>query len=465
MRKAVWCHVTLLVIAAFSFQTAEGDDWYPFSQRYENWQQGNPFMMGALHNCLPVDHLPERMARFKAAGLNTLISHEYHARHFHLAAHQAGLKWATWHPERFASPGWRSGKGATARDVLAAALETPGCAFIQVSDGPKTEKHLDNIAAFSRWLRQQAPNSLQFSNLSITKIDHDLFVDKTQPDVFSFYNYPLATGNADDSSFLPQLKWARDSARKHQLPFWMYVQSWGQEAGSAERPLRNPDEADIRYLLFTFLAHGGNGVLFFLYYGHDAVPMVADIAVDEARAPAKDHRYENTVKTRTWHAVKDVAPEIHTLSRALLNLRTKNPIGYTGDPPARCDRFTGHGSLQSVANNANLREPTLVSFFVDRSGEEYFMVVNLVHGENMRKIEGTRDILLTFDHRVEQVERFNRATGRVETLRTRKGEQQTRSLIIRLEGGTGDLFKWSTGNRWDLRRERGCKRVGTKIGF
>ena len=176
--------------------------WYPYNQRYREWQAKRPFMMGGLHNGLPMDRLPERVARFKAAGLNTLIGHEFHTWHFFEAAREAGLEWATWNPaERSASPNWRWGHdGSTAYEVIARAIrQTPGCSFIQTCDGPKTEEHMNNIAAFSKWLDREFPGILSVTCLSIAKIDHDRYVKKARPDVFAYYtsysalNVPLMT--------------------------------------------------------------------------------------------------------------------------------------------------------------------------------------------------------------------------------------------------------------------------------
>ena len=78
------------------------------------------------------------------------------------------------------------------------------------------------------------------------------------------------------------------------------------------------------------------------------------------------------------------------------------------------------------------------------------MVVNLVRGENMSKMDGLRTLRLSFDKDVTEVERLNRLTGLVETLSTTDGDTE-RFLDIQLEGGTGDLWKWPGGS-WDLRQ-------------
>ena len=167
--------------------------------------------------------------------------------------------------------------------------------------------------------------------------------------------------------------------------------------------------------------------------------------------------------------MRDVAPEVQTLARALLNLRSKDPVAYAGDgtfwdngvpgypgynpvAPVRLTAFEGHGALKYVKVAEGKDMGLLVGFFDDEAGEEYFMVVNLAHGPNLSKMDGARTVRLTFDGTVGQIERLNRLTGLIETLRTREGEADMHVLDVQLEGGTGDLFKWSNGRSWDLRQ-------------
>ena len=78
------------------------------------------------------------------------------------------------------------------------------------------------------------------------------------------------------------------------------------------------------------------------------------------------------------------------------------------------------------------------------------MAVNLAHGLNMSKVDGMRRVRLTFDKGIETIERLNRLTGLVETLKTQE-QGDARVLDAFLEGGTGDLFKWSNGKPWAMR--------------
>ena len=119
--------------------------------------------------------------------------------------------------------------------------------------------------------------------------------------------------------------------------------------------------------------------------------------------------------------------------------------------PEKCAAFEGHGALRSVANVRTADYPVLIGFFDDESGQEYFMVVNLVHGLNVSKMDGARTVRLTFGSEVKRIERLNRMSGLVESLRTKPDSNGTRILDLQLEGGTGDLFKWANGKAWALR--------------
>lgn len=436
--------------------------WYPFSEHYTKWQKDRPLMMAGMHNCVPNDHVTNRVARFKASGLNTFVwlkpgkAHEYFR-----AAHEAGISWAGGH--RGGIP------------VVAEALKIPGCSYIMTADEPSgtTPEDFAKIAPLAEWMRKNHPEIPQFVQFSIAKADHDAVVEATKPDIFSFDQYPLYGDGSLDEHYLYNVMWGRQTAQKYKLPYWMWVQSFGRSVNKPPTDLRMPDEADTRFLVFTLLAHGGTGVQFFIYYMYGlGLPMTAQSMVDDlyverpGSEPAANHKYENTVTNRSWFAVRDVAPEVQTLARALLNLRSKDPVAYSGGNklwdrgapgyairpkvPFRLEAFEGHGGLKSAKVVEGEDMGVLVGFFDDKQDEEYFMVVNLAHGLNMSKLDGARTVRLTLDKGIETIERLNRLTGLIETLRTKK-EGDARVLDVQLEGGTGDLFKWSNGNPWDLR--------------
>ena len=445
--------VTMALLVMFCGHAAFA--WYPYGARYTQWQKSRPMLFAGLHNSVPRDRLPERIARFKAAGLNTFIwAKPGNAHHFFRTAHEANLAWACWS---------RGGE-----KVIAEAMKIPGNAFIMIGDEPsdKDPEEIAEIAGLAAWVRETYPDTITFTNLSITKCEHDAYIRACHPDLFSFDHYPLQRDGATHDNYLYDLAWGRQTAMRHRLPYWIYLQSYGRVEDTPSYAYRNPDEADIRFLVFTFLAHGGTGIQWFMYYGYEE-SMVVDARVpDTGRTPAEKHTYEASYATRAWFAIRDVAPEVQALSRVMLNLRPTGEVGYVGNGllwdheapayskgpvvPFRSERFTGHGALRSIEflDDANLG--AMVGLFDDAAGEAYFMVVNLQHGANMSKMDGLKTLRLVFDPAVEQIERLNRLSGRVEVLGT-TADADRRTLDVRLEGGTGDLFKWSNGKPWALR--------------
>ena len=430
--------------------------WYPYGEKYNRWQEDRPLMAGALHNSVPQDHLTERMARFKAGGLNTVIWWKLgNSKHIFRAAHDRGLEWA----------GGPQGGPPVIEDVL----KIPGCAFIFAGDEPSSERELDDIAEICDWMWKEHPGIPVFANLSIVKIDHDLYIETCKPDIFSFDHYPLMRNGLTQRSYTFNLAWGRQTARTYRLPYWMFLQAYGREQEEPNHAYRIPGEADTRFLIFSFLAHGGTGIMYYHYYGHPEGMVIDREVIKPGRDPVDRHKYENTVMSRAWYGVRDATPEVQNLARALINLRTRDPIAYAGDGrfwdhpaphysrhnpkrPVERRRFRPRGALKAVRVSEGEDMGLLVGLFDDEKGEEYFMVVNLAHGLNMSKMDGARTVRLTFDPSVQQIERLNRMTGRVETLRT-KQHGGVRVLDIQLEGGTGDLFKWSNGNPWDLREK------------
>ena len=51
----------------------------------------------------------------------------------------------------------------------------------------------------------------------------------------------------------------------YQVPYWMWLQAMGREEEKASYAYRIPDEADMRFLVFTALAHGVTGIQFYCH--------------------------------------------------------------------------------------------------------------------------------------------------------------------------------------------------------
>ena len=418
--------------------------WYEYPERYERWQTQRPLTMAAWHQSIPHDHLPERIARYKAAGLNTFFYvAPNQAAHFFRAAHEGGLEWQT---------GLRASP-----EIIEQTLAMPGCSALLVDDEPSMRNlsEEEQTALYAQlkdridWAHTHYPDMLAYINLSIMKIDLDRYVQTCRPDVFSFDMYPLHRGGFTHSNYLRLVNLGRHTAMKYHLPFWMVLQAWGRDHELEDYAYRIPDQADLRFLVFSLLAHGGTGMHFYHYYGEEA--LVDDFGVESTTEtdPELQH-YENSRPSRAWFALRDLAPEVRNLGRALLALRPKGEVAYAGCLPDEGKPLQNHALLRAVDPGSAPDAQALIGFFDDQKGAEYSMVVNLRHGPNLSKVDAAATLRLVFTKSVEKIERLNRFTGQIEELRTEPGENETQVLDLWLEGGTGDLFRWPAGHPWPV---------------
>lgn len=84
----------------------------------------------------------------------------------------------------------------------------------------------------------------------------------------------------------------------------------------------------------------------------------------------------------------------------------------------------------------NPRRDALLGFFEDDARDDYLMVTNIWHEKDTSAFDAVQTITLTFAPEVRTIARLSRETGRPETLVVPDGK-----LVLRLPGGTGDLFK------------------------
>lgn len=439
--------VALLLLAASAAQA-----WYPLHDRYARWQKDRPLTFGGWHNCCPEDgRIAERIERFKAAGLNEFLWIKPAPEWFRAAA-EAGLPWRT------------SMRGSRKR-VHEVMTSTPGCAGLATAYGPYDQSdELEDLVEWTAWSRKNFPDVLSYAMLVDRRFDYDRYIKQCAPDILAVEHFPIDEQGHSKPAYFPWLAKVADAARRNHLPLWVTIQAFTPILARPRLPTfadSQLDEADMRFQVFLSLAHGATGMHFFMYYGHE-MSLVVDLGTPDpgSTGAGLPQKYESTMLNRAWYAVRDMAPEVQTLGRALLQLRPSGPVTYAGAVPANTTAFEGDGPLRSVAATDDPEAPLAIGRFDDAAGEAYFMVVNLVRGPRMSKLDGARTVRLTWNREVQAVERLNRLTDDVETLATdatkatEGGETGTRILDIRLEGGTGDLFKWSNGSAWDLRPPR-----------
>ncbi|MAE67837.1 MAG: hypothetical protein CMJ18_26585 [Phycisphaeraceae bacterium] len=405
---------------------------FPYTDRYEAWSADREFPLGAWHsgeNPVPTLTPSQRIDRYLNAGLNQFVAVDAFNNNGNLQ--QAALDGLE--SQLIATTG-----NSYQQNILHAESIGSGPTAVSVFDEP-VDAEIADVASRITWAQQQtqigvphAEAPLIYANLSALSIDIDDYLNSTTTDVLSYDRYPLFLDGTTDAHYFAEMDLVRRAALQHNLPMWMIQQAWSRESGGGQM-LRIPSPSDMRFQAFSFMGYGGLGINYFVYLFSSFPDAIIDFDINQP--------------TGVYDSIRDMAPEIRALGRALRMLRPQGDVEYFGDAITEFDGVTPFVSTAARRLfNVESVDSGQVSFFVDEAGEEYFMLVNLKHGPNLDKHQAADTMRLFLDPNVLALERLNRHTGRVEILPTLDNQPGgNRYLDIDLEGGTGDLFKFSTG--------------------
>ncbi len=107
------------------------------------------------------------------------------------------------------------------------------------------------------------PNYASEEQLGTTTYDEHvrLFMETLQPDVLCMDHYPIFhPGHDGREAYCENLATMREHALAHAIPFWNFfnIMPYG--------PHTDPTEGQLRWQIFTSLAYGARGVLYFCYF-------------------------------------------------------------------------------------------------------------------------------------------------------------------------------------------------------
>ncbi|MBP1996002.1 cohesin domain-containing protein [Paenibacillus eucommiae] len=177
-----------------------------------------------------------------------------------------------------------------------------------------------------------------------------------QPDVLVYDNYPFKTIHELLSGYYANLEVIRRQSLLGDIDFWSYILS----VGAANDHLRAPTENEIRYHIYTNLAYGAKGIIYFTYWTpaanwgfHDGL-----ILQDGTRN-----------SSYTW--AKNINSELLQLGPTLTSL-TSQAVYHTGTLPESTTALPANFFLQPD----DLAKPWIISDFTDSSGQRFVMIVN-----------------------------------------------------------------------------------------
>lgn len=198
------------------------------------------------------------------------------------------------------------------------APEGPACWGYYLDDEPKVEEFARR-AGEVRALREKRPGKLGYINLypSHATPKHygvatyeeyvSRFLKEVDPDVLCFDRYPLMNPDIDErDGYCENLDVIRRHAMKAGVPFWNFFCSIGYGRHY------DPTESQLMWQIYTSVAYGAKGVLYFCYWtpdgGSDFVRGGAVITVDGR--PTRHYEQAKRVNAR----FKNLGPTLMKLT-------------------------------------------------------------------------------------------------------------------------------------------------------
>lgn len=195
-----------------------------------------------------------------------------------------------------------------------------------------------------------------------TYADHlDKYLQIVKPRVLSYDHYCLMRDGSDRRDYFENLSLIREHGLRYGVPPWNIILSHPHLA------YRDPTVGEMRWQVYTSLAYGMKGIMWFTYWTVEAWGNKGEVGiVDGAGKPA-----------RLYPIVRELNGEMKVLGRTLLGL-TSTGVFHTGETPAGCRRL-GPDALVSAPVDVSL----VLGFFRDEKGVDYVMVVNSDHDESV----------------------------------------------------------------------------------
>ena len=407
--------------------------------RGTQWVRSHPFTVNALTE-FPVD-----MKTYKDVGFTSVMAYVTQGNPGY-AEGLIGKTGLDWH--------WFCGGANTDNDqwVLQAVKEMrakyPGNIGLSLGDetGSKTYPKLSKLL---EQVRKLAPDALVYH--PVISIDgaacspqsfsgtYDKYMDDVvnvlKPDVLMIDPYPFYRGGTAPN-YLENLAITSEWALKARIPYWIWAQSHGM---SPDGPFQEPSESEMRFQAYSALAYGYTGISYWTYAS--AYKPYTNAMLDGNGVPT--HMYKSAV---------GLVPELKILGEQLKFMTSTGvyyqpggiyvdnqwvfpqPRGTTPWTPKITPRFKAINVSDGVHG-------FLIGFFKTDAGEDYFMLVNTNHAAGKDAAATAGAVSIQFNFEVTKLERLNRQTGKVETINL--CEHRLNQYV--LPGGTGELFKFSTG--------------------
>ena len=285
--------------------------------------------------------------------------------------------------------------------------------------------NFEGLGRLGQGLQRLDPRHLPYINLfptyasqeqlgTPTYADHlEKFLTLVKPAVLSWDHYCLQVGQ-DGPDYFENLGLVRAASLRSGVPAWHIIQAMSFHPG-----MRAPSDAEMRWQVYTSLAYGIKGIMYFVYWSYNDKPEEVGI-VDHQGRPA-----------RLYPIVRQLNGEMKTLGKLLLGL-TSTGVFHTGPT-------TPPGAAR-LGTDAPIRlpddKPLVIGFFKDSRGVEYALIANATHKQ-------PADFKATLREHILGVTEISARDLGETPLRIEK-----QGVALHLEPGDGKLFRLTSRFRY-----------------
>ena len=281
----------------------------------------------------------------------------------------------------------------------------------------------------AKLVRHEHPGKLAYINLFPDYADSEqlgtdsydehirLYMDIVKPDVLSMDHYPrFAPGHDGRDGYCRNLAVMRKYATQADIPFWNFfnIMPYG--------PHTDPTEAQVRWQVYTSLAYGAKGIMYFCYYTPNGNEFQKGGAII-----ARDGR-----KTRHYGEAQRINSEVKQLGATLMQLTSNDVIRISesaGDPP--WNRLAGSPILNLERGNDDPPQEYLIGVFTHTDGRRAVLLNNY-------RFAYTAWPTVLFDAPLHEVMEVDPATGKQQAVIDDSPNMD--GLQLSLGAGSGRLF-------------------------
>ncbi len=225
------------------------------------------------------------------------------------------------------------------------------------------ESQLPDIVALAAFAREHDPAHPLFISLlpsdawvgpALATADYagyvERFIASARPAFLNYVHCPFRE-KGDGQFYYENLELIRRAAIAHGLPLYPTLQaaSWPG--------MRAPGEGELRWLVYTSLAYGAKGVVWFRYWGAPAGSRQGIVEPDG-------------LVTERYRLVAALNAELRVLGPTLMRLRS-TAVYHTGEVPAGATRLPVHGLVGSIEGGS-----FVIGEFQDEKGGSNILIAN-----------------------------------------------------------------------------------------